>query len=128
MAQLTWLPQQLSGKESACNTGDAVSGRSGSGRSLGRGNENPLQYSCLENSMDRGAWWATVYRVTNNWKQLSNTHTHTHTHTHIHACTLVSYHRYEMVDPMIPKFFIFKKGILSNTTQTCYENRIRQDM
>ena len=33
----------------------------GSGRSPGVGNHNPLQYSCLENPMDRGAWWATVY-------------------------------------------------------------------
>ena len=36
----------------------------GSGRSSGEGNGNPLQYSCLENSMDRGAWWATVCGVT----------------------------------------------------------------
>ena len=36
----------------------------GSGRSPGRGNDNPLQYSCLENSMDRGALWATVHGVT----------------------------------------------------------------
>ena len=36
----------------------------GSGRSPGEGNGNPLQYSCLENSMDRGAWWAVVYGVT----------------------------------------------------------------
>ena len=36
----------------------------GSGRSPGEGNGNPLQYSCLENPMDRGAWWATVRRVT----------------------------------------------------------------
>ena len=35
----------------------------GSGRSLGEGNGNPLQYSCLENPMDRGTWWATVHRV-----------------------------------------------------------------
>ena len=35
----------------------------GSGRSPGGGNGNPLQYSCLENPMDRGAWWATVHRV-----------------------------------------------------------------
>ena len=34
------------------------------GRSLGGGHGNPLQYSCLENPMDRGAWWATVHRVT----------------------------------------------------------------
>ena len=38
-----------------------------SGRSPGEGNGNPLQYSCLENSMDRGAWWATVHGVTKSW-------------------------------------------------------------
>ena len=48
----------------------------GSGRSPGEGNGNPLQYSCLENSMDRGAWWATVHRVTKSQTWLS-THTHT---------------------------------------------------
>ena len=37
------------------------------GRSPGEGNGNPLEYSCLENSMDRGAWWATVHRVTKSW-------------------------------------------------------------
>ena len=50
-------------KESACNEG--VPGLIlGSERSLGEGNGNPLQHSCLENSMDRGAWWATVHGVT----------------------------------------------------------------
>ena len=39
---------------------------SGSGRSPGGGNGNPVQYSCLENPMDRGAWWATVHRVAKN--------------------------------------------------------------
>ena len=39
----------------------------GLGRSPGGGNGNPLQYSCLENSMDRGAWWATVHRVAKSW-------------------------------------------------------------
>ena len=48
------------GKESACNAGDLGS-IPGSGRSPGEGNGNPLLYSCLENSMDRGAWWATVH-------------------------------------------------------------------
>ena len=36
------------------------------------GNSNPLLYSCLENSMDRGAWWATVHEVAKSWKQVSN--------------------------------------------------------
>ena len=48
------------------NAGDTTEAGSitGSGRSLGVGNGNPLQYSCLENSMDKEAWWATVYGVT----------------------------------------------------------------
>ena len=51
------------GKASACNAGDPGS-IPGSGGSPGEGNCNPLQYSCLKNSMDRGAWWATVHGVT----------------------------------------------------------------
>ena len=51
------------GKESACNVGDPGS-ILGSGRSSGEGNGNPLQYSCLENPMDRRAWQATVHEVT----------------------------------------------------------------
>ena len=47
---------------SAGDSGDTVS-IPGLGRSCGEGNGNPLQYSCLENPMDRGAWWATVHRV-----------------------------------------------------------------
>ena len=42
----------------------------GLGRSLGRGHGNPLQYSCLENCMDRGAWWATVHIVAKSQTQL----------------------------------------------------------
>ena len=49
-------------KVSACNVGDLGS-ISGSGRSPGEGSGNPLQYSCLENSMDGGVWWATVHGV-----------------------------------------------------------------
>ena len=49
----------------------------GSGRSLGEGQGNPLQYSCLGNSMDRGDWQATVHGVANSWTQLS-IHTNTH--------------------------------------------------
>ena len=54
------------GKEPACNAGDAGDEYSitGSGRSPGGEHGNPLQYSCLENPMDRGAWWATVQGVT----------------------------------------------------------------
>ena len=60
----TKLPQWLSGEEYACNVGAA--GDVGSipelGRHPGGGHGNPLQYSCLENHMDRRAWWTTVHR------------------------------------------------------------------
>ena len=56
-------PGGSNGKESACNVGDLGS-IPGLGRSPAAGHGNPLQYSCLENTMDRGAWWATVHRVT----------------------------------------------------------------
>ena len=58
-------------KESACNVGDLGS-IPGLGRSPGEGNGNPLQYSCLENPMDRGAWWATVHGVTKSRTRLSD--------------------------------------------------------
>ena len=50
------------GRHPPANAGD-VGSILGSGRSPGEGNSNPLQYSCLENPMDRGAWWATVHGV-----------------------------------------------------------------
>ena len=50
------------------------------GRAPGGGNGKPLQHSCLENPMNREAWWATIHRVAKSPTQLS-THTHTHTHT-----------------------------------------------
>ena len=56
------FPSGSNGKESAYNAGDLGS-TPGSGRSPGEGNGNPLQYSCLENPTDRGAWWATVHGV-----------------------------------------------------------------
>ena len=56
------FPGDPDSKESACNVGD-LGLIPGSGRSPGGGHGNPLQYSCLENPMDRGAWQATVYGV-----------------------------------------------------------------
>ena len=50
----------------------------GSGRSPGGGHGNPLQYSCLENPMERGAWWAIVQRVTKSRTQVKQLHMHTH--------------------------------------------------
>ena len=69
-----WINQLLGGsdgKASPCNVGDLGS-IPGSGRSPGEGNGNPLQYSCLENSMDGGAWWAAVHGVTKSRTLLSN--------------------------------------------------------
>ena len=60
------LPGGSDGKESTCSAGDLGS-VPGSGRSPGEGNGNPLQYSCLENSMNRGASRATVHGVAKSW-------------------------------------------------------------
>jgi len=57
-----WYVKVWDGKESACNAGD-MCWIPGSGRSPGEGNGYPLQYSSLENSIDRGAWWATLHGV-----------------------------------------------------------------
>ena len=59
------------GKGSACKAGDPGSTPL-LGRSPQEGRGNPLQYSCLENPMDRGAWWATVHGVEESWARLSN--------------------------------------------------------
>ena len=60
------FPSGSAGKESTCNTGDSgdLGSIPGWGRFPGGGNGNPLQYSCLGNSMDRGDWWVTVHGVT----------------------------------------------------------------
>ena len=59
-------PGSSNSKEFACNAGDPGS-IPGSGRAPGEGGGNPLQYSCLENSMDREAWWVTVYEAEMSW-------------------------------------------------------------
>ena len=58
-------------KMSACNSG-GLGSIPGLGRSPGEGNGNPLQYSCLENPMDREAWWATVHEVAKSWTRLND--------------------------------------------------------
>ena len=60
---------------SACNAGDPGS-IPGLGRSPGEGNGNPVQYSCLENPMDAGAWWATVHTVIKSRTWLTDEHFH----------------------------------------------------
>ena len=67
------------GKECACNAGD-LGLIPGLGRSPGKGNGNPLQYSCLENSMDRGVWKAIVQGVAKSQTWLSDFHFHMQLH------------------------------------------------
>ena len=71
MLGLVGFPGGSEVKASASNAGDPGS-ISGSGRSSGEGNGNPLQYSCLENPMVGGAWWATVHGVAKSQTRLSN--------------------------------------------------------
>ena len=65
------FPGGLDGKETAHYVGDPGL-IPGLGRHPGRGYGNPLQYSCLGNPMDRGAWWAIVHGIAKNWTRLSN--------------------------------------------------------
>ena len=68
------FPLWLSGRQSACSAGETGNMDSvpGSGRFSGEGNGNILQYSCLENPTERGAWWAAVHSVAKGQIRLSN--------------------------------------------------------
>ena len=81
LQEMLWarLPRWLSGKESAYQCRRLRKGKFNSwvGRSPEGGNGNPLQYSCLENPMDRGAWWATLHGVTKSQTWLG-THAQNH--------------------------------------------------
>ena len=78
-------------KNLPANAGDVrdMGSTPGLGRSPGEGHGNPLQYSCLENPVDQGAWWTTVHRAAKSWAQLNQLSVHTraraHTHTHTHT-------------------------------------------
>ena len=71
------FPRGSDGKEPTHNAGD-LDLIPGSGKSPGERNSNPLQYSCLENPIGRGAWWATVHGVAQRWARLSDKHLHLH--------------------------------------------------
>ena len=84
------FPQWLSGKESVHDAG--ASGDMGLipgwGRYPGGGHSNPLQYSCLENPMDRGAWRAIVQRVSKSWTQLKQLSTHAYIYKYLFVLCL----------------------------------------
>ena len=71
----TGLPWWIRGKESVCKAGN-LGLIPGLGKSPGEGHDNPLQYSCLENPMDRWGWWATVHEAAKNWTRLKRLSTH----------------------------------------------------
>ena len=89
------------------------------GRSAGEGSGNPLQYSCLENPMDRRAWWATVHGITKSWTQLSEC---VHTHTHIHTSISVDCYATNLTDAAmkihfpVPVFYCFFLCVFAGLT------------
>ena len=94
----------------------------GSGRSPGGRHRNHLQYSCLENPIDRGAWWATVHGFTKSQTRLKplsththTTHTHTHTHTHKHSV----YYKY---------FFLFRSQIFADKSVNLFFSFLPSDV
>ena len=89
------------------NTGDTGS-ISGSGRSPGRGHENPLQYSCLENSMDSGAWRTTVHSVAKSQTPLKQLSTCTHTHASQNSVLLYCLFNISIFPPPLFYFFFNK--------------------
>ena len=84
------LPWWNGGKESAYHMGSIP----GSGRSPWKGHGNQLQYSCLENPMDRGDWWATVHEIAKSWTWLKQLSMHTHMYTCIHTHIHINTHKY----------------------------------
>ena len=82
------LPWWLTGKESTCSAGDARDAGSilGLGRSPGGGHGNPVQYSCLKNPMDRGAWWVTVHGVPESGMTEVTEHAHTYMYIYTFIC------------------------------------------
>ena len=101
-------------KISACNTGESGS-IPGSGRSLGEGNGNPLQYSCLENSKDRGAWQATVHGV-KKIEHDSATNPHLHTPLVVSSPLGISQHNYiQFTQKDCLQIFQHRSGLLKSS-------------
>ena len=104
------FPGGSDNKGSARNEADLGS-NPGLGRSPGEGHDNPHQYSCLENLMDRGAWQATVHRVIESWTQLSDFYTHTCTHMRGVDSAFLYHHLLSFHSS--PQFYLIIKNIKS---------------
>ena len=103
------LPWWLSGKESVCSAG-GLGSNPGRGRSPGEGNGHPPQHSYLENSMDRGAWWAVVHgahKESHMTERLIHTYTHIHTHTYIHTHIYTQTHPYTHIHTRGSRVWMF---------------------
>ena len=90
------------GKEPGCPCIRDAGSVSGLGRSPGGGHGNPLRYPCLENPVDRGAWWSTVHGVAKSWTRLKQLSAHTHTHRHTHTLILLPSSWYASSPPANP--------------------------
>ena len=102
-------------KNLPANAGDTIDSGliPGSGRSPRVGNGNPLQFSCLENSLDRGAWLATVHGVTKSQTRLSDwIHTHTQIHIHMYICIYTHIHIRIYINIYMNHFSVHLKTIL----------------
>ena len=94
------FPGGSNGKESACNVG--VLGSTPGSERNGEGNIYPFQHSCLQNSMDRGAWWATVRGVTVSQSWLHNKHFHFTLNNPLFICTKTSLSIHLSMDSLLP--------------------------
>ena len=112
------FPDDSDGKESACNMG-IPSLFPGLGRSPGEGNGYPLQYSCLENSMNRRAWWATVYGVAKTWQVVWQVVRHDKTKGEIKSKIQTPGQRIYNIFKKIKEMFI-KAPVQWETVLVCY--------
>ena len=103
------LPRRFSGKESACNAGDPGL-IPGSGRSPGEGNGHPLQYPCLENPMDRGAWLVIVHGIAESDTTEVTLHTHTETDKKHFLFKRTKHNNYSMIASLMD---IEREGVIS---------------